>query len=843
MKKRVLGALWVMVILAGCGGGSGGGGTDVPGNGGNDAVGGDVTLEVPQLPPFQPPEQNAIVGQVVSSTGQGVEGVTVSTDAGTAPATTNYDGFYSIADVPAKDRIVLSFEATGFLPATKIGSMTEGLRITVNAILLPRAAAQPVEAGLATFEHATVAIDNAAIVDKDGKPATGKTSVRVTPIPIRGAKSVAVPGDFSAITEAGGDARLETFAMSDFQLVDESGAELAIGDGKTADIEILLPADTTLKEGDTVPAWHFDKASGKWNEEGTGTVVKYSQDPERLAFKATVSHFSTWNCDKPMETTCVSGQVKLCDGTPAAGADLRGEGVDYDGSSTGFASGDGSFCIPVKTGATVSLTAAYGFGADRLVGQVLVTSGSDPSECPGPCTNADITLPCTPEDSPLDCDDTFFAGCKSCVKGRVVGGDGVPRAAVIKASMGTSSFTVVTDDKGNYCAPAAQGALVTLSATGSLGESGVVTAMPQNAGKCPDCEAAPDIVLSDAPTSGEEDGIDFGSCGTDVDGITLSSVIANGADPRLGEIDTGWVTVYDAGAGSDESHWRLELQFIKAGTANPGGSATATIYLDLDAAPTGGGTYAVEATEGYVLHGTADSAVGGMTGLGNETYLVGGGDTTVVGAGFIQLDQGFSKVGDPVTGSFSLTLASECAPRDATLTLAGSLSTTVHDPTSVIPGFGWTPDSPEFRYWVCSLYDLFVLSSSIQGYQGAVQILLDGALSPAGDATFMNYAKYDWEDDRFSLAFYGQDLTLMLTVDNPVDGSNPLSSGTLMFSSNNDCFYDKKAGSVTISGIGDGVTEPWLTGSFDVDFTKSSFAEGSCPDHKVSGQFGAAVCR
>jgi len=841
MKKALLSVASLAAVLAACGGGGSGGGVDVPG-GGQDVAVSDVALSIPELPPFEPPEKNAIVGQVVSSTGQGIEGVTVSTDADEATAATNFDGFYFLSDVPAAERIVLTFEAPGFLPATKIGTMAVDGRITVNAILRRRAAAKPLLEGVAAFDHATVAIDGTSIVGKDGKPVAGAASVRVTPIPIRGPKSVAVPGDFSATTADGGTAQLETFAMSDFQLVGETGSELAIAEGKTADIEILLPVDTTLKEGDTVPAWHFDKAAGKWNEEGTGTVVKYSQDPSRLAFKATVGHFSTWNCDKPMETTCVSGTIKLCDGTSAAGADLRAEGVDYDGSSTGFAAGDGSFCILVKKGASVTLTAAHGYGADRLVGQTTVQTGDAVSECPGPCTNADITLPCSPEDSPLDCDDTFFAGCKSCVKGRVVDGGGVPKAAVIKASMGSSSFTVVTDEQGNYCAPAGQGALVTLTATGAQGETGVISALPQNTGKCPDCEAAPDLVLSDAPATGAEDGIDFSGCGTDVDGITLTSVIANGTDPRLSAIDSGWVTVWDAGAGSGEADWRMQLQFVPAGTANPAGAATATVYLDLDAAPSGGATYAVESGEGYVIHGTADSALGGMLGLGNETYAVGGGDTTVIGSGSIQLDQGFSKVGDTVTGSFNLTFASQCAPPDATLTLAGTISTKVREPMNIVPSFDWTPESNEFKQWVCSLYDLFLLSSSIQEYQGAVQVLLDGAISPSGGAANMSYAKYAWEKDAFSLAFYGQDLTLTLSVDDPLDGSNPVTSGMLMFSKG-DCIYEKKSGSVTISGIEGSGGDAWVTGSFDVDFVKPDYIDASCPEHKVTGQFGAPVCR
>ncbi len=824
-------AVVLVLLLCACGDSGGGGVTD---NGGKDVI-----LAVPDLPAFTPPEKNALVGRVLSSTGQGLEGVAVSADSG-GSAVTNYDGYYFIADVPPRDRIVVSFREEGFIPATRSGAMVLDGRTVVNAVLLPRVASKPLGDGAAVFSQGTVTLDKSAVVDLNGVPVTGDVQVRATPIPTRGAGVIAAPGDFSATTQAGATAQLETYAMSDYQVVGEDGAELKIGAGKTADIEMLLPADTTLEEGDVLPAWHFDDVTGRWIEEGTGTVVKYSADPTRLAFKATVSHFSTWNCDKTMETTCISGTVKLCDGTPAPSADLSAQGVSYDGTSGGFAGLDGTFCVAAKTGATVTLAAASGYGAARLVAVTTVQTGTAASSCPGPCTQADIVLPCSPKDSTVDCDDTWFAGCTSCVQGRVVDKDGNPRPAVLKAAAGNSTFTVVTDQAGHYCAPAAKGALVTITASGPSGETGAITTVPQNAGQCPDCETAPDLTLNDAVQTGTE-GLDFATCPTDLGGLALTGLVANGSDPRLAKIDGGWVTLIDRGATMETGRWQLAISLVSSKSVGIAGAPIATVDLYLDAAPTAAATFDVADGEGYVVQGSAWSAAGSLTGLGGETYQLQGGTSSPIGSGQIRFDGGFANVGDPVKGSFVLSLVPGCAPKGASLNLKGTFDTTVHASPSTVPDFSGGVDSPAFKYWKCSMFDLFVTVTTMQYFEGAIQMTVDGVMA-ATEANPLDTAKYEWEQDSLTLAFYGKDTTLSLSVEHPVAGENLVTYGTLFFA-DSECYYQPAGGKVVLVAFNGAETDRWLTGTFDIQFTAAAGSVGNCPDRLVEGQFGAPVCR
>lgn len=840
MNINLRNAFSVVVFLAlaamGCGSSGGGGGTDNGGTSFEDTgtIPTDVVVAVPDLPAFNPPEKNAVVGRVVSPSGRGIEGATV-TVADAAPATTNYDGFYFVADVGDAQGRTVRFAAPGFVPATRVATTFQDGRSTVNAVLSPRAAALPLDAGAsgkAVFGQGTVVIPTDGVVDSSGKAPAGPVSLRVTPIPIRGPGVAAVPGDFAATTAGGQDARLETFAMADYQLADADGNVLAVKDGAKATIEMLLPADTTLKAGDSVPAWHFDQDKGRWIEEGTGTVVAYSQDASRLAFVADVGHFSTWNCDKTMETTCVSGTIRTCDGKPAPGADLMAQGVDYDGTSDAWAGTDGTFCIPVKIGGTVTVAAAHGYPPNRLVATASATAGSSASSCPGPCTTLDVTLPCTAAESPVDCSDTYFAGCKSCIKGRVVDKNGVPQAAVLQASTGLATYTIVTDDKGAYCAPAALGKLVSVSASTATGRSGSTSLVPAKTGACPDCETAPDLVLSDSTSGSDDDSLDFSKCPAAVGGAKLTKVVANGADPALARIDAAYGTLSLTPAKDDDpATWLLDLYFVASGDAAIGGNPIATLTIRGEGLPASGATYDVSAG----LSGSAWSAIGSLVGLGGETYRL----NEETGRGAIVLDSGFAKLGDAVKGTFDVELGADCGPRGATLALRGTIDVKVQERASLFPDY---TDAASIERYTCGLIGLFLFSLSIQTSEGMVQVALDG-VADGGEPSPLNGAAYRWQDDRFALNYYGDNTTVMLQVDHPVAGSNVVTGGSL-YLDGSDCYYEVGSGTVTLQSFNGADVDRWLTGSFAATFTKSSFSSGTdCPDHVVDGQFGAAVCR
>lgn len=823
-------------------GGGGGGG----GGGGADATGGDATSGGYTLDPFTPPEKNAVIGQVVSTDGLPIAGATVSV--GAATATTNYDGLYGLEATPA-DSFVVRFEADGYTTITKMGALLPDGKVTVNAVLARRSPAVEVTMGGSTTVPGggAVVVPDGAVVDDAGNAATG-VRVRVTPIDVTGPEIAAAPGDFSATTTGGDTAQLETFGMAEYALTDADGKPLKIKDGETVGIEILLPADTDLKDGDVVPAWHFDEATGRWIEEGTGTVKASTQDPERLAYFADVGHFSWWNCDKTMETTCVSGVVKACDGTPVPGADVSVEGVDYDGTSSGFAGAGGTFCVPARRNSSVRVYAASGWGPNRLVAVVDATTADIQSTCAdGPCTEVDITLPCTPAESELDCDDTWFAGCKSCLKGKVVTDDGAPiSSAKVQVTTGKTSFTVLTDAAGEYCAPAAAGSQATITANGPGGSFGGVTFTPTDPGACPDCGQAPDISLN-PPESGGSDEIDYTACLQEVGGVSLDAPVINGADPNIANLNGGWASLSRIELAEGQGYVSFELSLLPSDTAaDVFGRPGATVRMHLPVAPSGPLTVNIGPGELYSdtdpwILAELQSRVGVAKGQGNETFDAKTGSEPV-GSGFVKFDGGFSAPGETVTGSFDLTLEPRCAARSASVRLKGTFTTTYNDRYGSIPTFT-DPESLEFKRWLCDLYAGFFTWYNVDTWwNGVVAAQVDGQPIPVDPDGLSGTATYRWDDNKLSLTVYGIDTSVSLTVDAPVSGVNEITNGFLTLG--DQCYYNVTSGTATVVGFAGADADTWLSGTFSVDFTPLEGAGGEgCGPHTVTGQFGAPVCR
>lgn len=826
------------------GGGGSGGGADATtdAGGGDGGIQGGYTLE-----PFTPPEKNAIIGQVVSTDGAPVEGVSVT--AGGQSTTTNYDGLYALEVTPG-ERIVVRFLAAGYAELSRPGALLQDGQVTVNAVLPRRSASVEVTAGVAmAVPGGAVTVPEGAVVDKDGNAATG-VRVRVTPIDVTGPEIAAAPGDFSATTTGGDTAQLETFGMAEYQVTDATGAALEIKAGETVGIEILLPADTDLKDGDVVPAWHFDQATGRWIEEGTGTVKVSSQDATRLAFVADVGHFSWWNCDKTMETTCVRGVVKNCDGTPAAGADIQMEGVDYDGTSTAWAGTDGTFCGPARRNSSVRLYAASGWGANRLVAAADVTTPDVASTCgEGTCAEVTITLPCTPAESDLDCDDTWFAGCKGCVQGKVLAEDGSPiSSAKVEVTTGKTSFTRLTDAAGVYCSPAALGSVATVVASAGGGATGGTTFTPVAAGACPDCGEAPTITLA-PPATGSGSDLDFGPCLEKIGGVTLEPPVIDGADPNIALLNDGWATLTRTVTSDDpvQQLVQLDIALVPAGTTSDTfGAPVSTIILRLPSAPTAGTTYSIVAGEAYsdtepYIRSQLWSRTGVNKGQGNETFEAMTAPEPV-GSGWVRFDTAPSNHGDPAAGAFEIHFAPDCAARASTVALKGAFAVTYYDwDVSFIPT-GVGPDSDELQAWICGLYGSVLLGYTYDTWwNGVISADLDGAPVPTDPESLSGTATYSWKDDQLLANIYSEVFNGGFTIDHPVSGENVITGGYA--TTGDDCYYTLVDGTALITGFTGPDTDTWLTATWSFGIKPAEgIAQPGCVAHTVSGQLGAPVC-
>ncbi len=170
----------------------------------------------------------------------------------------------------------------------------------------------------------------------DGRPVEGPVEVRTAlfqqPHTLR-----AAPGGMLALGPDGAFG-LESFGMVDVQI--EQDGEPVTFQGE-ARLEIPLSASAAFDEGDAAPLWHFDEQAGAWTLQGEGRV-------EGGRFVAEVSHFSVWNCDDVLDTTCIDLVLVDPEGAPVVGVEVVGLGLDYDGLSRGWTDEDGSVELPLR---------------------------------------------------------------------------------------------------------------------------------------------------------------------------------------------------------------------------------------------------------------------------------------------------------------------------------------------------------------------------------------------------------------------------------------------------------------------------------------------------------------
>ncbi len=145
----------------------------------------------------------------------------------------------------------------------------------------------------------------------------------------------AFPGnDFLAVREpsqGGGTVTLESLGLMEFDLRDQNGDPITALDGD-ASVCMKVPDSLNASAGDVIPLWWYNPTDGLWHEEGSGTVEDRGTDG--LWMCGTVSHFTWWNYDRPIEThACFKFSfVKEEDGSPV-NLDWYAEGVDFSGGA------------------------------------------------------------------------------------------------------------------------------------------------------------------------------------------------------------------------------------------------------------------------------------------------------------------------------------------------------------------------------------------------------------------------------------------------------------------------------------------------------------------------------
>mmetsp|Transcript_14291 Transcript_14291/g.44703 ORF Transcript_14291/g.44703 Transcript_14291/m.44703 type:complete len:743 (+) Transcript_14291:1-2229(+) len=249
---------------------------------------------LPDPDPLAKPERS-FHGQVVDTSGQGLEKVMVSWSTG--GCLTDEDGCFAASlsdaetDVPetasssshgsADSWLSFSFSREGFAPAAVPAQGVPGQQSSLQVTLRPLSASAAIslEKGGSVTDPASgssVTVPPNGLVYPDGSPVTGEVTVSLSVIDATDPASLAsMPGDFSAVAEDGSTVFLQSLGAAWIGATDEAGRQLEVSPdspGVTLDLKSNASANSE-KLGALPDMWSFDETSGKWELEPAAMKV------------------------------------------------------------------------------------------------------------------------------------------------------------------------------------------------------------------------------------------------------------------------------------------------------------------------------------------------------------------------------------------------------------------------------------------------------------------------------------------------------------------------------------------------------------------------------------------
>lgn len=312
-------------------------------NGAGAATSANATLTV-----AAPSGSGTLNGLVYSATsGAAIAGAT-ATIAGLPPVTSAANGTFQLAGVPASERVVLRVGAAGYAETIRVAAVRQG------AVTLERVYLQPIGAG--TSIDPTAAVDvapagttmrftapaNAFVRADNGAAPAGNLTVELTSIePARDPNQM--PGDFTSTTGSGARS-IESFGAIGVAVRDAAGNRYDLATGAAATVRI--PLSTRAADAPaTIPLYYLDETTGRWIEQGSATL---GGTGTQRYYEGTVTHFSWWNADRPIETIWVHGCVQTSQGTRTRNRSVITEGLDYSGSGRAYSNVNGDFSVPMR---------------------------------------------------------------------------------------------------------------------------------------------------------------------------------------------------------------------------------------------------------------------------------------------------------------------------------------------------------------------------------------------------------------------------------------------------------------------------------------------------------------
>lgn len=342
--------------------------------------------------------ESTIKGQVVDESNLPIQDVVVNIDGENKLTDENGFFYYEKGDFNKNGTYITANKAGYFLGAKTVNpslGATSYARFVLLSMDLSGSFNSTAGGDITTDEGAKVSFTPNTIVDANGNSYSGDVDVYVKWInPASSTIGDEMPGDLRAIDSDEENVQLATYGMLAVELRGNSGQELNIANGNTAELTFPLPAELASVAPSSIPLWSFNEDTGYWEEEGTATL----QDGK---YVGEVSHFSFWNCDAPFPLIELSGKIVNESDVPLSYvyAEITVDGI---GTRYGYVNSDGTFGGKVPKDEVLTLVildfcgnelGSYTYGPyadDTDIGDVVV-SGSFVSTISGTLQHCDGT--------------------------------------------------------------------------------------------------------------------------------------------------------------------------------------------------------------------------------------------------------------------------------------------------------------------------------------------------------------------------------------------------------------------------------------------------------------------
>ena len=298
----------------------------------------NVTPPNTTTPQFGMSIQGSVLGTVVDENGEVLEGATV-TYGGLTEITDEYGVFQFNDTEMYTGGTYVEVEKDGYFHGSRKFYPTADAVSRVNVKMIPMVEVASFSSTVGdnvTFEGVKIAFGNNSIMNEDGSEYNGNVKVFAKYLDPTLLETLnEMPGDLTAMNADDERVILTSYGMVAVELRDDSGNELQVKTGSTAEITMPVPTDIVGNAPATIPLWHFDEDLGTWIEEGEATLISGEYVGE-------VSHFSYWNCDDPSIMIHLSGSV-FNRGVPVSGVLVKVTLANDNASGSGLTNSQGVF--------------------------------------------------------------------------------------------------------------------------------------------------------------------------------------------------------------------------------------------------------------------------------------------------------------------------------------------------------------------------------------------------------------------------------------------------------------------------------------------------------------------